>query len=133
MIVIDASILSKYLLQEPDWEKVKPYIMKGLSLDFVLIEVTNAIWKDNYIHKKKVKDAFDKFNALKILFDGVLVIHESKHLMEESFKIAIQERVPIYDILYIVLSLAENLQLLTSDIKQAKIATKYNVDVLQLE
>ena len=131
MTVIDASILSKYLLQEPDWEEIKSYILNGHSLDFVFIETTNAIWKDNYIHKKNSKDALAKYDALRLLVEEVLILHETRHLMEESLKIAIQEKIPIYDVLYVVLSLSENMQLMTSDSNQARIAKKYKVDVIQ--
>ena len=129
MIVIDASILSKYLLQEPNWAEIKTFLTNSHSLDFVYIETTNAIWKDNYINKKTNKDATIKYNALKILVEDILVMHETKYVMEESFKIAIQEKVPICDVLYVVLSLRENMQLITSDTNQARIAQKYKVKV----
>jgi len=129
VIVIDASILSKYLLQEPNWEEVKSYLSNSHSLDFVYIETANAIWKDNLMNKKTNKDSLIKYKALKILVEDVLVIHETKYVMEESFKIAIQEKVPVYDILYIILSLTENMKLITADKNQARIAEKYKVEV----
>ncbi len=105
------------------------YLPKSHSLEFVYIETANALWKDNYINKKTNKDSLLKFKALKILIEDIIVIHETKYVMEESFKIAIQEKVPIYDILYIELALREKMELLTSDANQAKIAKKYKIEV----
>lgn len=49
MIVVDASALAKYLLREEGWEEVSRYVrtMRPLySLEHVLKEVTNAVWRD---------------------------------------------------------------------------------------
>jgi len=49
VIVVDASALAKYLLREEGWEEASRYVrtMRPLySLDHVLKEVTNVVWKD---------------------------------------------------------------------------------------
>jgi predicted nucleic acid-binding protein len=49
VIVVDASALAKYLLREEGWEEVSRYVrtMRPLySLEHVLKEVTNAVWRD---------------------------------------------------------------------------------------
>ncbi|MCL7389373.1 MAG: hypothetical protein LZ173_05485 [Thaumarchaeota archaeon] len=47
--MVDASALAKYLLREEGWEEVSRYVrtMRPLySLEHVLKEVTNAVWRD---------------------------------------------------------------------------------------
>ena len=54
MIIIDASTLTEYVLHEENWEIISTYIkkMKPLySIDHVIKEVGNAIWKHRYLRK----------------------------------------------------------------------------------
>lgn len=57
MIVIDASSLAKYLLKERNWLSIEKYIEQGFySLDHILKEVANAIWKYTVIYKRITKE-----------------------------------------------------------------------------
>jgi len=47
VIVIDASALTKFVLKEEGWEEVTPYLKTGAtSIDLVVKEVANAVWKN---------------------------------------------------------------------------------------
>ncbi|WP_252900442.1 hypothetical protein [Vulcanisaeta sp. JCM 14467] len=45
MIVIDASALTAFILKEPGWQSLSKYIMNSVSVDHIIKEVMNAIWK----------------------------------------------------------------------------------------
>ena len=46
MIVIGASALAKHLLREEDWGSIEKYLVRAVySVDLIVKEVTNAIWK----------------------------------------------------------------------------------------
>ena len=132
MIVIDASTLSKYVLKEKGWEKIEKYLLLGHSLELIQLEATNAIWKNHFLKRITKGDAIKKFKALQILCEDVLILLSSFEYIDEAFKFSIQEGVPIYDMLYILLALEEKASLLTSDRNQAKLAKKFKVKVLEI-
>ena len=127
MIVIDASTLAKYILREENWEKVKVYLLnEPYSLTLALAEVSNAIWKHCVLYKKvSYEDAKTMFDALKKLRDVVTFEPFEKYL-EDAMKISMEERITIYDALYIAQAKKFGC-LLTSDDKQWKIANKLGV------
>ena len=52
MIVIDASTLAKFVLRDENWERVYELLSKEtISVDHVVKEVANAIWKHYSIYK----------------------------------------------------------------------------------
>lgn len=129
MIVVDASSLAKYILREEGWESVKTYLSKELcSLDLALLEVSNAIWKHHILHAKiSLNEALFMFNALEKLKD-VLIFESPASYLAEAEKIAINERISVYDAAY--LSQAKKYGfILTSDKKQSGIAKNMRVSV----
>lgn len=132
MKVIDASTLSKYILKEKGWEQIEEHLLLGNSLKLVQLEATNAIWKNYYLKRLTKKDAIKKFQALEILCEDVLILHESVLYLDEAFKFSIQEEVAIYDVLYVIQAMEEKMELVTSDEKQGKFAKKLRVKVRML-
>lgn len=133
MIVVDASALAKYLLREEGWEEVSRYVrtMRPLySLDHVLKEVTNAVWKDTSTRKVITsKFAMPLYGLVERLVDSQVIIleNELKHL-KRALEIALEHDVTVYDALYI--AQAENYgEILTSDEKQGEIARKLGIKV----
>jgi predicted nucleic acid-binding protein len=55
-MVIDASVLAGFLRKEPDWEKLVNYIKNVISVDLIVKEVRNVLWKDYYVRKSVDKD-----------------------------------------------------------------------------
>ena len=45
-MVVDSSVLAKYVLREEGWEEVEKYLERGtITLDLAVKEVLNALWK----------------------------------------------------------------------------------------
>ena len=65
--MVDASAPAKYLLREPGWRSVERYLAEGVySVDHVVKEVANAIWKHSIIHGRiSVELAFELYNVLR--------------------------------------------------------------------
>jgi predicted nucleic acid-binding protein len=55
VIVIDASVLASFLRKEPGWEKLVNYIKNGISVDLIVKEVNNILWKDIMLEKAEIK------------------------------------------------------------------------------
>lgn len=124
MIIIDASALSKYILKEPNWLDVEKYLVDAKSVDHVVKEVSNAIWKAYIRNIISKEDATEKLNALLNLIGINIILVNELEIIEEAIKVAFDENITIYDALYIVLAEKENCALVTCNKKQAKIYKK---------
>jgi len=133
VIVVDASALAKYILREEGWEGVGSFIKEKkplYSLDHLIKEVGNAIWKHCHLRKLiRREDALELYHGLVKLVDaGVIVLEPEGRYMESAMQIALRYGITLYDSLY--LAQAQELgELLTSDKKQADVAFQLNLKV----
>ncbi|MEM0320369.1 MAG: type II toxin-antitoxin system VapC family toxin [Candidatus Nezhaarchaeales archaeon] len=123
MIVLDASALAMVLLREEGWERV------GLSTntaipDLAILETMNAIWKAIITERIERNDAMERLKALKLILKGIRVLN-SGDFLERTLEIAIEEKITVYDALYIAIAETLSAKLVTSDLKQFEIAKKY--------
>ncbi len=133
MIVIDASTLVKYVLHEENWDSVGRYLreMKPLySIDHVLKEVGNAVWKHYYLSKKiGLDDALELYQAfLKLIETEVIIVEPEIEYIQKALEIALRYGITLYDSLYLAQA-EKHGELLTSDRKQAKIAGELGIKV----
>jgi len=133
VIVIDASALTKYVLHEEGWEAIGTYI-KGTkplySVDHIMKEVGNAIWRHSYLRKIiKQDEALRLYHALLKLMEAEVIILEPEiKYVGTALQIALQQGITLYDSLY--LAQAQRLgELLTSDEEQAEIASNLSIKV----
>ncbi len=132
MIVIDASSFSKYILREENWQQIKNTIDGSEpigSIDYVLVEVTNAIRTENLKRNISESESFLRFEAMEMIYEGAFHIESSKTYIKEALKLGIAERTTIYDALYIAQALRYG-KLLTSDQKQSKISAKLGIETI---
>jgi predicted nucleic acid-binding protein len=118
--VVDASIISAFILKEPDWEELANIVSKATTIDHAMKETLNAIWKayeKGYISRE---DAETKGKALIRLFDSNLEVVDEAQVIQEAFKIALSKNTTIYDSLYIALAKLTSTKLYTLDKKQAQ-------------
>ena len=130
MIVIDASALAKYLLREQGWRTVERYLKRGVySVDHVVKEAANAIWKHTVLHDAiDAGLALELYGVLKMLVGDVIVLEPQERYLDEAVRIALQNKVTVYDALYIAQALSKG-ELLTADNQQATIARRLGVAV----
>ena len=135
VIVIDASSLAKYLLHEENWDKIEAYLLRTVhSIDHVLKEVSNAIWKHVYVYRRIPIDlGLELYDALRRLVKERIILLERQELyLDEAFRISLNRGLSIYDSLYIAQALKFG-ELLTSDVKQAKEAEELGLRVHLVE
>jgi len=133
VIVIDASTITKYVLHEEDWKEVSSYIKEKrplYSIDHVLKEVGNAIWKHC-----RLRGIIDKNTAiklyqtlLKLMETKVIILEPEETYLQKALQIALNQGITFYDSLYLAQAQKYG-ELLTSDEKQAKIAVKLGIKV----
>jgi predicted nucleic acid-binding protein len=132
VIVIDASALAKYVLREPGWKTIRDVLAKGVySIDLVVKEVANAIWKRACVLRlEPVEKAAKRYNVLRRLVDEqVIVLEDELAYLDRAFRISMEAGIPIYDALYIAQSLVKNAVLVTGDGRRASVAEKLGARV----
>ena len=130
MIVIDASSLVKYLLKEENWNKVGPYLREStVSVDYLVIEAANAIWKEYIIRKQITQSrALKAFQDLTNIKNGVLTLEQFTKYIDVAFDIANKEQISVYDSVYIAQANKKRSALLTSDKNQRDAATSIGIE-----
>ena len=134
MIVIDASALTKFVLKEEGWEEVIPYLKAGtVSVDLVVKEVANAVWKRFRQEAVSLEEAKTILQALKEIVEKAVKIEEEHNYIDEAIKIAFSRNITIYDSLYIAMAKMKGLDLLTIDETQANVAAAENIVAIILK
>ncbi len=133
MIVVDASALAKYLLREQGWRRVEEYLEQGVySVDHVVKEVANAIWKHAMLTRRIGWDtAKQLYRLLKKLIGPVIVVEPQDVYLDDAFRIAFETGLTVYDAIYVAQARRKG-GLLTSDAKQAEAARKLGITVYEV-
>ena len=134
MIVLDASFLVKLVLGEEGSEKARNLTRSWAAggevlatLDLALPEALNALWK----HSTKTGDLSpeETVNAAEDLLKvwATLRVYPAREVAIEALRLALEEKVTVYDALYIQLAKSTKAALATFDQKQYKTATKEGI------
>jgi predicted nucleic acid-binding protein len=133
VIVIDASVLVKFILKEEGWNKIADFLKAGtISVDLVIKETVNAIWKRVMRKEISLEDAKRMFEAMKGILNKAVIIENEMDHIDEAFKISIKQNITVYDSLYIALAKKKKLELLTADEMQAQVASLEEVRAIVL-
>uniref|UniRef100_A0A7J3KGU3 PIN domain-containing protein n=1 Tax=Staphylothermus marinus TaxID=2280 RepID=A0A7J3KGU3_STAMA len=131
MIVIDASALIAFLLREEGWRSIAQYMVQTMSIDHVLKEFYNALWKS--INVKKYVSSSDAVKILDLLHSYVdknMLIEPEELYLNKAFEIALNHNITVYDALYIAQAHHHNKPLLTLDQKQREVANKLGIKTI---
>ena len=133
MIVVDSSAFIKFLLREEGWEKVVNYLdpsMNPRTVDYLLVESANAIWKYCKIYEVISDDQANTLlkHMLRLFRERVIVTEEASKYVGDGLNLALEQQIPVYDALFIVQAKTYNATLVTSDQQQAKVAEKVGVN-----
>jgi len=125
----DSSALVKYFAKEEGWETVKSYILRGVAtLDLAIKEVGNALWK------KVLRGEMELNDAIEILTDlakgYAIKILNQEEFLGEGLRLAVEQRITLYDALFIAAARRLRLPLLTADRLQARAARKVGAEVV---
>jgi predicted nucleic acid-binding protein len=129
--VIDSSTLAKFLLRESGWERVKGILTgKPYTLDLAVKEVANAIWRRvTLMGDVSLEKAPVILGDLLELKRVALRVEPQDPYLGQALRIAIENRVTVYDSLFIAQALAKKAALTTSDERQGRVAARLNVKV----
>lgn len=133
MTVIDASALAKFILKEKGWEEVAEELKAGtLSVDLVVKEVANAVWKRSREGAVSPEESKIMLKALKEVLEKAVKVEGELAYLDGAVEITFNRGITIYDSLYIAMAKEKGLKLLTADRTQASVATAENVATIIL-
>lgn len=121
MIVADSSYIVEGLLREASLLEVDAII----APDLALYEVVNTLWK----HESRVKDIRDASLFLApfielIKSEQIRVIRPDEKLLRKTYLLAVEEKITVYDAIYIALSIDLGLELRTFDRIQSRVIAR---------
>ncbi|MDT7864521.1 MAG: type II toxin-antitoxin system VapC family toxin [Thermoproteota archaeon] len=123
----------KFILKEEGWNKIADFLKAGtISVDLVIKETVNAIWKRVMRKEISLEEAKSMFEAVKEILNKAVIIENEMDYIDEAFEISIKRNVTVYDSLYIALAKKKKLELLTADEIQAQVASLEEVRAIVL-
>lgn len=123
-LVVDASVLSAFFLDEEDGKKVQQLIKSTARFYAPLLwrfEVSNAVWKRKEIPEDVAKGIIEK------VWSFLTHYEESTEWVKEAIIISRKHNITFYDSSYIAMAKLFHLPLWTKDTLQAKAAIKAGV------
>jgi predicted nucleic acid-binding protein len=131
-IVIDSSILAKFILREEGWEGIRDVISrKPYTLELAMEEVANAIWRRiTLLADISIEKAFTLLSDLLEMKKTLLIVEPQDHYLNQALKIAVENKISIYDALFIAQAITKQATLVSSDREQCRVAEKLNIEVI---
>jgi len=122
--VVDSSVIAAFILQEPGWERLAPYLV-GWTLDIAFLETMNAIIKALRRRKIDVEDARLRIKALESL--KTMNVERALKLLPRIAELILNSKLTVYDAAFIVLAQEKALPLITLDKMQYEEAVRFGV------
>ena len=131
-VIIDASTLSAFLLEEGDQQKTRELLIQGVcATELVITESCNAILTS--VRRRRINEEQAE-NAFTVLFSfidaNIKIFKQSESLLREAYQNARENGSAIYDSVYIALAKQLGGSLCSQDLKQIEIAKKSGVKVI---
>lgn len=118
-IIVDASVAAKWLFPEPDTHKARALLDEArigrltmLAPELLPVEVASSLWKRVYRQGLEFDEVWAQYNRFLRLCPALVRISS---LTDAAFRLALANRHPIYDCLYVALALETPCSLVTAD------------------
>lgn len=121
MKVADSSYLIEGILRNAT-------LLEGETLvspDLALYEVVNVLWK----HEALIRDLKESQERIELLLDlasngRVQLVRPDRKLLNETYRLSLKHKLPIYDSVFIALALQLKMELATFDSKQSTVLSE---------
>jgi predicted nucleic acid-binding protein len=133
-VIIDASVLSAFILEEEGYEKIRRVLLEGtFAPELVLTESSNAVLtalRRGRLGNEQSEKAIEVL--LSFVGSNVKIIPQENNLVLESFRIAKECNLTSYDASYIALAKSLGGSLASRDPKQLEAARKSGTRTLAM-
>ena len=126
MPIVDSSAFVRYLSRERGWERGETYLDRPLTVALALKEVSNAL------RTKTLNGEMTRQAAIQIIskLSSMVKLIDQGDLLVDSYEIAVDHRITVYDALFIAAALRSGEDLVTCDVRQATVARAMGVKVI---
>lgn len=133
-VIIDASVLSAYVLKESDSEKVRKLLLEGaFATELIVSETINAVLTALRRGRKGEEEATEAIGILLNFVDSnIKLLPLDEDLISETFRIGRESKLTSYDSSYIAVAKKLRGSLASIDPKQLEVAKKYGVKVIEI-
>ena len=128
-LVVDASVVVKWFLPEPDSHLAERALMSGEALlapELVLAEVGNAVWRRTLTGEVEMEDAGRIVDRAASAFTALVPLAE---IGRAAMQAAVTLKHPIYDCFYLALAAREGAALVTADRRLRELGDRMGVRV----
>jgi predicted nucleic acid-binding protein len=132
-VILDSSVIAAIFFKEDSSEKAEMAAenYKLITIDLAIAEVANVAWKRVIFFDESKEIALKALRRGIDFITSVCEVISTQKLLEDAFAIAIEDKITIYDSLFIAASEREKVPLLTTDKKlYEKIKSKRNVKLI---
>lgn len=128
-VIIDASAISSFLLEEGSQDKIRELLIKGtFATELVVTECCNAILVALRRGRITETQAQDTIGVLVSFVDNnIKIVREEDRLLREAFRIAKTNNLKVYDSIYIALSKQLHGSLASLDQRQMEVAKRSSI------
>lgn len=123
-MIVDASIVCKWLVNEPDSAEARELLLSGEELvapDLVTAEVAQVLWRKARGREIDWTQARDCVGQLRRLFNEIVPVPS---LVPLAFSIAEELQHGVYDCIYVALAEVRNTRFVTADGDLARKASR---------
>ncbi len=132
-VILDSGVIAAIFFKEDASERAASAAEAPelITLDLAYVEVANVAWKRVVIFKEPRELMLEALKSSSDFITGACDVIASEDLLDEAFKIAVSEKITIYDSLFVAASEREKIPLLTTDGKlHEKLNRKSNVKLI---
>jgi predicted nucleic acid-binding protein len=118
-VLVDSSVIAAIFFKEAASSRAERVLTECtvLTVDLALAEVANVAWKRVVFFNESPEVALKALRASLEFIHTACEVISSEELLEPAFQLAIEDRIPIYDALFLAAAERENAPLLTRDEK----------------
>ena len=132
-VILDSSVIAAIFFKEDFSGRAETAAenYKLITVDLAIAEVANVAWKRVMFFDESKEIALKALRRGIDFITSVCEVISTQKLLEDAFEIAIEDKITIYDSLFIAAAEREKVPLLTTDGKlYEKIKSKRNVKLI---
>lgn len=116
-VIQDSGVIAAIFFKDEASERAQSAVENYslITLDLAYVEVANVAWKRAVLFSEPKELILKAMKSSSDFISGACEVIASKELLEEAFKIAVADKITIYDSLFIAASEREKAPLFTTD------------------
>jgi len=118
-VVLDSSVIAAIFFKEAISSAAEEVVRDGdvITTDFALVEVANVAWKRHRFFGEDAELMEKALDSCRKFVEEICKVVHAAELVEDAFKIAVEEKITVYDALFVAASEKTAAKLVTADVR----------------